>query len=405
MKKIVKFVIVIGILLLIFQFGMNYLKKEHYITYKMYSGKHEVAVEEHYIKKNKLDYYFLNISVNSKNFVIDIDNSFNKQKKILHDITVYKDKKNDLMCIYGNFINEIETDIVCNIKDTQYEFGYIKDNYNVSSLIRDIPNFNENKYKDSTDVIDKGNIKYYRDNFLNNESVYIYNYNKLLKFDSRGNTSIKFADYDVYENKLGILIDKYYVIPIYENKPMYNGFIVIDVTKEKINKIYFDEPISTNIYINGVVDNKLYIFDKSNLIQYEIDPIKRTYKKIGDKEKGGQYYDGSWSNRNIYDFVNKDLLFFKNNYISDATEIFETDKYIYYCDNNNIFYKVYRENKDKKIYLFKSSDAVEIKAVKDNLYFMKDTSLYRYNKYGIKKLITYKEFKYNYENIYSIYLK
>ena len=44
---------------------------------------------------------------------------------------------------------------------------------------------------------------------------------------------------------------------------------------DKKKTIKLKNKISTDSYINGVVDKKIYLTDKDNLIQYKIDPKKR----------------------------------------------------------------------------------------------------------------------------------
>ena len=55
--------------------------------------------------------------------------------------------------------------------------------------------------------------------------------------------------------------------------------------------------------------------------------------------------------------------------------------------------------------LFVEDDAKEIKVKNNSIYYVKDDSIYRYNKYGKVKLITRNELKYNYENVFDVYIK
>ena len=392
MKRIVKFIIVLGILFLVFQFGINMLKKEHTVDYKLKIGDKKIEVHEEYYRDKSDDYYFFRVTLDKKEFVFDINNLFNKQKKVISDIKIYED--DELTCISPVYIkNNDKADIVCNANNEQYSYTSIMNSYNLEEFTNTLDNFNGSLYevnngKEST--IRKNLV--YKDNMYNKENIIIYNYDELVKINKPSFERLNFSNYDVYQNKLGILIDKYYILPKYENKPLYSAFLIIDLVKENTNTLYFDDALSTNLYINGVVDNKLYFFDKSNLVQYEIDPGKESYRIVGNKSTNGQYYNGKWETRNIYNFAKQELEFInvyqvKDNYV----EAFETGKYYYYYDKNNDFYKVYKKDLDNPIFLFNYTDAKEVQVVNDCIYFINKNTLYRYDELGIRTILTNKE--------------
>lgn len=373
------------------------------MDYTLKVDNKKIDVHEEYYKDKKDDYYFFRLEVDDNTFVFDIDNSFNKQKKVLSDVKIYED--DDLTCISPIYMkNNDHSDIMCNIDNKQYSYTSIKEEYDLSDFIKEINKFDEEKYKSSDKANNISGSSVYKENMYDDENIIVYDYNSLLTITKPSYKTIKFANYDIYHNELGILIDKYYILPKYENLPEYSGLLIIDITKGESETLYFDEAISTNLYINGVVNNKLYLFDKSNLVQYEIDPKKKSYRITGNKSTDGQYYDGQWSTKNIYEFSKQELKFItkypiKNNYV----EAFETNKYYYYYNSNNEFYKVYKKDLNNPIYLFEENDIKEVKVVNDKIYFIKDKVLYRYDETGLKKILTNKELKYNYSNIYSVY--
>lgn len=405
MKKIINFILVLGVLFFVFQFGVNLFKSKHSIDYSIKVDDQQISIHEEYFKDKSDDYYFFRIKIGNNFFVLDVNNTFNKQKKIIDDIKLYQ--KDDLTCISPVYIkNNNDPDIFCNIANEQYSYTSIKDKYNLEDFISTIDNFNNDKYvvsNSSSSII--GN-KVYKDNMYEEESIIVYSYNDLVKITKPSYDAIRFADYDIYHNELGVLIDKYYVLPKYEKKPEYSGLLIIDIISGKTDTLYFDEKLSTNLYINGVVDNKLYLFDKSNLVQYEIDPKQKNYRVTGNKETNGQYYDGEWSTRNIYEFNKQELKFTTKYPIDDNyVEAFEANKYYYYYNSNNEFYKVYKKDLTKRVKLFKYDGMQEIRIVNDCIYFINYNNLYRYDSTGLKLILTNKEFQYNYKNIYSVYFK
>lgn len=407
MKKIVNFILVLGILFLVFQFGVNFFKNSHSANYELKVGKRKISIHEEYTKEKGEDYYFFSAKIGNIKLVFDRENDFNKQKKIIQDIKLYQ--KDDVTCMVPIYIKKNDNpDVFCSIGTVQYSYDSIKDKYHLEEFTNTIDNFDNEKYKESTVKNNIAGNDTYKDNMYDDEFIIVYDYNDLVKITKPSYDLYRFATYDIYHNELGTLIGKYYILPKYENKPEYAGMTVIDITTVtgKNETIYFDDKISTNVYLNGVVDGKLYLFDKSNLVQYEIDPKKKSYRITGDASTGGQYYDGEWTTRNIYDFTKQELRFHKKYPIkANYTEAFETNKYYYYYNSKNEFYKVYKKDLDKSIFLFQFDNMKEISVIEDHIYFINNDTLYRYDEVGLKRILTNKEFIYNSKNIYNIYFK
>jgi len=393
------------ILFFAFQIGINLLKKNHSIDYSLKNSGKTISIHEEYYKDKDSDYYYFEVTTNKIKFVFDKNNAFNKQKKIIDDIKIYEE--DDLTCLSPVYIkNNSDPEIICNIGKEQYSYTEIKDKYDLKKFVKSIDKFDNDKFSISEKTIEASRNVVYNEHLYDNENILVYEYSSLVKVNNEDYYKIIFADYDVYENELGVLVGKYYVIPKYVKKPEYSSLLIIDIENETTRELKIKEKLSTNIYINGVVGDRLYLFDKSNLVQYEINPKDKSYNIIGNKNNNAQYYDGKWSKRNIYDFT-KQTLKFKNNYpIKDNyVEAFETDKFYYYYNSNNEFYKVYKKNLNKPIFLFEYDDFKEVVVVNDCVYFIDGDTLYRYDNSGLKKILVNKEFQYNSNNIYSVYFK
>ena len=218
MKKIISFIIVLAIMFFVFQFGVNLFKKSHNVSYSINVLDKKLVVHEEYSKDKVIDYYYFEVTLDKIKFVFDIDNIFNKQKQIIKNIKIYE--KKDLVCLSPIYIkNNNDPDIICNIDGDQYSYTSIKDKYDLSEFIDSIENFDENKYlnDNSFDLEDRNKV--YKGNMYDNENVIMYNYSTLNKISKKKNSIIRFANYDIYNNELGVLIDKYYVLPKYEKKP------------------------------------------------------------------------------------------------------------------------------------------------------------------------------------------
>ena len=162
--------------------------------------------------------------------------------------------------------------------------------------------------------------------------------------------------------------------------------------------------ISTDSYINGVVDKKIYLTDKDNLIQYKIDPKKRKVEEVGNTNDGGLIYQNNeFKSINMYEF-RKTQIKYEQNYtdiISDYQYINKVNNNYYYL-NNNTFYK-YNSTFGVTQVLFKS-EAENIVMNNEDIYFIKDNKLYLYDGY-LKEILKYDELSFNSDNRYAVYKK
>lgn len=398
MKRIVSIILVICIFILGLQFGINYFKSSHEVDYSI----NGYVVNEFYNRKDG-DYYFFRINVDGRIFVFDVKNSFNKQKMVIEDILV--EESNGIFCVAPLYIDDVESFVYCHDGNYQVDFNSVDMN-SFSNLINSLPFFDSSFYKDDDEIGKIDSTNYYISNLMDDENVVLYNYKSLLVINNDKSRIIPFSKYDIYHNNAGRLVDNLYVLPVSENKISYYGMMVIDILTGKYDYIYFDEDISSNIYVNGVVDGLIYIVDKSNYVQYELDPVKLNYKIVGSKELGGQLYNGKWSTVSIYDIVKNEVIYVKDyEDIKIDYDLAYESKIAYYYIKDNYFYKLYKYDLNNPVRLFYTDSYREVNLVFDNIYYIKDNYLYRYNIYGNKRVLYNNELKYNYKNIYDVYYK
>ena len=68
----------------------------------------------------------------------------------------------------------------------------------------------------------------------------------------------------------------------------------------KVNKktIKYHSSISFNSYIQGSIDDDVYLFDRNSKKQYRINPKTETIVEVGNEQTGIKYYNlGKWENR------------------------------------------------------------------------------------------------------------
>lgn len=407
MKKIVKLLLIILILFIILELIFYIFKSSHETEYTLKNNNKEYQVQE--IFKNKK--YYLKITSEKDNYYLEINNNFHKHKKIIENIEVYQ--KDDLHCIYPVLEDKDEqSNIVCSINGETYSYESQKDNLKdfVNTLIN--KGYKSKSWEEASNASKKiGTLIAYQDNIKENTYIYIYKYNGFYTISKNNLEQLNLFENDIYLNNLGINVGKYYIIPNYNQKYEYDEILRIDMTKNKVKTIKSKYKISKDSYINGVVDNEIYLFDKDELKQYTINPKKKKVKEVGNKEDGVLNYNLEFETIDVYTMRDEEIKFNNiDNYISKIENVSSikyiekaNDTYYYQDENNNIY--SYNANSNIKVLLL-NIEISDFKLVNDTLYFINADSLYSYdNQNGLRKLITYSELDFNPENRISIYME
>ncbi len=404
LKKAISFSIIILLLFLAYQYGINFLKKNHTISYSI-EKEESFKIEENYIKNSNNDYYLIKVTNNDKNeFIFDINNLFNKQKQIVEDVSVYED--NGWYCLSLIYKNKKKSSIpLCEKEGTIYSYNYAKNNINLDDFISKLPNIeSDGQYKDAGNSGNGFNKGYLDDD----ETMIFYKYKNLSIITNKIENNVNFSSEDQYKNILGSAVGKFYIIPKYTSNATVKEYIKYDFEANTKNIISFNAEISKqSSYINGVYEGKLYIFDKSTLTQYEIDPYNDKTIVTGNKDKDAiAIINGEEKNISVYEMNEKNIVFTPNLDIYSKIKydsIYPFDEFAIYTSNGNMN-KVYNKYPDNSIVLINDSDVKEIKATNNSIYYIKDDTLYKYNKNGIFVITKSNELKYNNENIYDIFL-
>ncbi len=404
-KKVISITLLIIICILTFQFGVNFFKTEHYTEYFLKVGSKSYAINEKYSKKNNEDYYLLEIKDGQTSFIFTVDNYFNKQKQIVKDIISYN--SDEISCITLVYVgnNHISSPL-CSIDNNLYSFISVKDKYDFTDYLNKIPQYSSKLLQESENYNNYADISV-SDNLYADETLLIYNYKNFIKYDKEEQYSLQFSNFDNYKNEFGYLIDKYYLIPDIENSTEFSKYLLYDLKEGYNDEIELPNNISRQSYINGIYDGKLYIFDKSNKVQYSIDPSNKKVEITADENNSAfVYQDGRELRKSVYDLANDKVLFSPN--VNDYKNIKYDSIYVYkdfavYSINGD-YYKIYKDYINNPIFLFNDENVKEMRVKKDRLYYIKDNFLYRYDDYGLVKLVKREEFRYNFENIYDVYI-
>lgn len=405
-KKVISFTLIIILILLTYQFIVTFFKDNHYVTYSI--GKDEIFnIEEKYIKKNKQDYYLIKVNHKEDNYVFKIDNEFNKQKNIVEKIKVFE--QDGFYCIGLDLVGKDKYSYPeCSKENITYSYSSIKDKIDFGNYIDKIVDKNRTRYSQESVKRDELGLTVNRSYIDDDEIVIVYGYKQMILLYPNYSRTFSFSSMDNYKNTYGTLVDKYYMIPKMTSLPTFGTYVRYDVIDGIRDEIDLPTAITKQSYINGVDDNKLYVFDKSNKIQFEIDPFSKEINIVGDVNKEGiTIENGEKKKISVYELEKNEVLFDskKSDYINVESNNFVSNDYYAIYESNGTFYKVYKEYPDIKILLFNDSAAKNIKIKKDNIYYIKDNGLYKYNEYGIFGIAYRNEFIYNFDNIYDVYLK
>jgi len=412
MKKFLSLLVVLFIFALFIQWGFNFFGKGSENDYSI----NDILIHEKFShnNKNEIDNYYFEIKTKDNLFALQIFDNLNYSTKVIKDIKHFKN--NNYECVLPIFSNnKVYTDMICK-KDIYYNYNDIKgldkqlDDY-VSSLAL----YNSEKFNQNDEYKEKSNFKFYS-NIIDNHYLSFDLYRGIVLYNNIAFQYIPLFNKDVYNRPISIIVDKYYVVADYNNNYDFNEFYMINLETGSTKKITSNQAISLDSYIQGVVDKKIYLIDKSNKKQYEIDIKTKTAIEIGNENTGIKIYKNyDWTEGNIYEAINNKILFndYTTSNILNGKTYYRIDKYgnnlsgyYYIYEKVGNEYNVYRanvQNSNYLTYLFKTNNIGHMIYNKDVIYY-KDNNQFKYYKdsYGVKKIAESNELRFN--NNLNMYL-
>ena len=178
---------------------------------------------------------------------------------------------------------------------------------------------------------------------------------------------------------------RYLMIPSQENDYTFNSFYVIDAKKNKMKKYNLDREIYFDSYYLGSYKDSIYLVDKKNNQEYELNlkkgkQIKTDGKVLNEKNK--------WEKVNISKLVHNEYQF-KSNLKMD-----------YELKDNNLDVLI----GNTKIKITNEKVSTIVKENDYEVYYIVKDSLYYFNLFtGSEKLMSYREWEFNYHNMIYIF--
>lgn len=412
MKRLFGILLVLTLFYVLIQVGFRYLGNGHHVNYEIKEKDYTVKVEENatFKTKNEIDNYDFTFTINNKEFHLRTYNLFQKYDQVVKGVKYFKN--NSYECIYPIFkTEEIITDILCEKDGIIYHYNdLIGKSGELDKFAKTLEKegYDSSLFVDDTGKIvesDNEQVMIYPKNLEKNHYLGVTNYNGIYLInnylDDKYLYKINLFNDDNYDNLIKGQVGKYYIIADYTSTYEFNTFYVVDLVYSDRKTIKYHSNISFDSYIQGVVDNVVYLFDRSSKKQYKIDVKAETIVEIGNEETGIKYYyNGKWENRKVAEAVTTNLYFGKDS-IDDVNyervDVFE--HYYYYYKKISDGYEVYRSdinNKDSLTYLFKMPDISEIKYLRDYIYYKDGNSIkYYHDTKGIRTVLVNKEFEFN----------
>jgi len=415
MKKLFIFLIILFTLYLGLQFIFNFFSKGADNSYTIVDGNMSFEINEKSFFANKINNYSYSIKTDDLVFNFQINEDFNKESQILKDIKYYKDNKYEcILPIFKN--NKIVIDMLCydNQKFTYY-YNIKGKNSTLDNYVANIENYNNSTFTDSSKSEKIENLDIYTNNLIKNHYLTITNYKGIYNVSSNFNSivyNISLFSKDIYNPKISAFVDKYYVTADYNQEFEFHKFNVVDLVKLDTKTITTDYKISLDSYVQGVVDNILYIYDNDYKTQYEINIEKGTV--ISYKGNNLKYYNnGTWSTMTMaqaseglkFKYEESDLV--DNKYVRIDKIGNEVGYYYMYKKNGNTYdvYSMDIQNNESLKYLFSTQTIDNIYYIDDYIYFVNSNKIQLFNhKFGVKNIIQNKEFQFNKNlkiNVYS----
>ncbi len=347
MRKIGKLIIFIFLLFSLFLYF--YLRK---IDYSLDYNLENIKVTEKYNKKEKL--YYININVNNKDYSYITSNKYTHKRKLIDEVKV----NDNCITPHSNYLTLYS---LCNKENNE--------------LI--MPNGTNN------DVVLEAyeNINVYD---YNAKTYLLWNYQNFIYMNQEEEKKYELFKNDVYSLKLPYQTDRYLFIPNQEDEFTFNSAYIIDTKKNKMNIFKLKKDLYFDSYIMGYKKNKIYLVDRKNKEEYEIDLKKNKLTRTGGKVLN----NNKWEKIDINKLIHNDY-------------IFQNDALVEYQIIDNYLYAFI---KDIKIKITDKKVSSIVKYNDQEIYYISGDSLYYFNFLdNEKKLMSYNEWNFNYNNMIYIF--
>ncbi len=340
-------------------------------TFKPYSYTKEYQVNKYEIKElynKETGYYTFLVQDENDTYSFLINHKYTKKRELVTNVLEYKSEDEKCLLPEGKDFNFYP---LCKNEEGIHT-------YNLSNLKID-----DYKYSKITNL-DKSYEKIEL-NYLNDKSYLVFNYRGFYSITPKENKNINLFNNDIYTLNLIYQSKEYVLVPDYNETHYFSKIYFINIKNGTYEEIKLETPISFDSVFLGEYKNKVYLLDKKEEKEYQINLIN---KKIEETD----YLileNNKLVKKNFKDIVVNNLNFLNSNYYPE------------YKLQNNLLYQAIENN------LVKISNLEVSKIIKvedDTIYYLAKDSLMMYNnKVGEVKLLSSFEWNFNNDNIIYIF--
>ena len=349
-----------------------------------------------------------------------INKDFNRQNMVINSIKRFDE--NGLSCIMPVFKDNSISEITCKNGDGLVSYSYLKQqgNGSVNSFVSNLKTegYNSFSWENGNDFEQYKNMQV-AINFPEEFGATIWGYNKLYLIKKGEYKESNLFSEKRLDNSLAALAGNYYVTLNTDDgdkSTTFERIYLINVKDGLKDPLFIEEEnggISRNIYFAGVVGKKVYIVDKTNKKEYEINTADKSIKVVGSETLStGLYYNGEkMVNVDINELINNNYYFKTNVEVADLSskygniEIKESNKKYYFKNDAGEVFYVLKSDLDHPVKLFSLSNLREWKVIGDSVFGISGDTLYMYNfDYGLKPIIKNGDLA-SYSNFYDIFKK
>jgi len=395
MKYLLKSLIFVMLLFFGLKLVFYILNDEHEVKYNIGNFK----INEHYTLVDGKHSYFYEVENGDFEITFELNKNLRKTSKTIEDIKYYENEK----CILPIFKNEkVIYDVMCKNENTVYYNYYLKNNLDLSN----VKNYDRKKFEDNAKYQKYEVNKIYKENIPENHYLFAENYKGIVLINNEIST-IKLFNNDIYTKEISTIVDKFYLVANYNEELTFKSFYLVNLINGKQREIRSVTPISFDSYIQGVVDDKVYLYDLDNKVQYEINLETELVTKIASNNNI-KYYDGKWKTMTLKEALDKKTFnLYSSNKFNEYDKADKINDYYVYEKNGN-YYNVYlinKENLKQRTFLFQTSDINSVTYFDEYIYFLKDNIYYNYSVNGIREIIENEEKAFNDTIKFGVYEK
>ena len=393
-RKQIKLLVLLIFIILLIPFIRKIFIKEYNIIYE----KNNFIINEIYKYENKEHKFEINIKNKEYEITYLLNEDFNKNNEIIKDIKLYQEK--DINCILPIYTKNIENKLYCVKDNKQVSNYYLNKNKDYNNILKQVKKYKIKKLESNNKTTKYKNLKIYINNLKEEDIFTIWDYKGINIIEKNKNKYVKILDYDLYDEIKTIIYDKYFVL--FENSHVdgIENIYYYDFKKDKL-KLYNPKIIiSKDFYINGVVNNLIYVTDNKAKKEYTINLIKKEIEQISKANEYITYKDNKFISLTKSDYFMEKQIFSnnktKNKSISKEDYIKENNIY-YYIEDNKFIRKI--EDRNSEI-LFELENIKDWKIINGKILLISEDILYIYDdNRGLVPIVQSNELNYNYENI------